>query len=261
MNPTFYPRHVLAIHAHPDDVEILAGGTLQRLAVSGHRVTIVTMTPGDCGTAEFSSEQIAWIRRAEAQQAADMLGAAYICAEFRDLAIFNDDPSRRRVTEVLRRLQPEIVLTASPVDYHCDHEATSVLVRDACFAAPAPNYSTGGDSPVLGSIPHLYFCDPDEGLDRESNPVRPDFVVDVSEYMQAKTAMLASHESQRNWLKKHHGMDDYIDTMQEWTRARGQLAGMEFGEGFRQYLCHPHPRTPLLQELLGEAAVKPVLSR
>jgi LmbE family N-acetylglucosaminyl deacetylase len=248
--------HILAIHAHPDDVEILAAGTVLHLIKGGHRVTIATMTPGDCGTVEYPPDEIARIRRGEAAASAKLAGADYVCAEFRDLAVFNDDASRRRVTELLRRVQPDIVITASPVDYHCDHEATSVLVRDACFGAPAPNYQTGGDAPPLKAIPHLYFCDPDEGRDRDGNEVRPQFVVDVARFMDRKADMLARHESQRNWLKKHHGMDNYIDTMREWTQDRGRLAGFAFGEGFRQYLCHPYPRTLLLQELLGTEVVR-----
>src|SRR4051794_32187372 len=228
MEITFYPGHILAIHAHPDDLEILAAGTLIKLIEKGNRVTIVTMTPGDCGTVEYPPEEISRIRRGEAEKAASMIGADYICAEFRDLAIFNDDPSRRRVTELLRRVQPDIIITASPVDYHCDHEATSILVRDACFGAPAPNYLTGGDAPVLRAIPHLYFCDPDEGRDRDGNEVKPDFVVDVSGLMDRKSAMLACHASQRAWLKKHHGMDNYIEIMQQWSRDRGRLGGAAY---------------------------------
>jgi LmbE family N-acetylglucosaminyl deacetylase len=102
------------------------------------------------------------IRRKEAAAAAQLIGAAYRCAELRDLAIFNDDASRRRVTEVLRAVRPDVVVTASPVDYMCDHEATSALVRDACFGAPAPNYATSAESPApaLSAVPHLYFMDP-----------------------------------------------------------------------------------------------------
>lgn len=248
--------HILAIHAHPDDVEILAAGTLMHLRERGHAVTIVTMTPGDVGTAEYGPEEIATIRRGEAERAAGLIGAKYVCAEFRDLAIFNDDGSRRRVTELLRQIQPEIVITASPIDYHPDHEATSALVRDACFGAPAPNYRTGGEAPVLRAIPHVYFCDPDEGLDREGNPVLPQFVVDVSSRIEKKAEMLACHESQRKWLQKHHGMDNYIETMHEWTKARGALTSFGYGEGFRQYMCHPYPRTARLQELLGEDLVR-----
>lgn len=241
---------ILAIHAHPDDVEILAGGTLCHLAAQGHSITVATMTAGDCGTAEYDAETISEIRQKEARASCELLGAGYVCAGFRDLAIFNDDASRRRVTELIRAARPDIVLTASPVDYHCDHEATSALVRDACFAAPAPNYFSGRE-PVLVRIPHLYFLDPDEGLDRDGNVVMPNFVVDVSEHMERKKQMLACHESQRSWLRKHHGMDNYIETMEQWTRSRGSLAGLTLGEGFRQYRCHPYPQSPLLQELLG----------
>src|SRR3954454_15263635 len=119
METTFYRKHVLAIHAHPDDIEILAAGTVMRLTEKGHTVTIVTMTPGDCGSAEYPAEEISRTRRREAAEASELAGAEYFCAEFRDLAIFSDDSSRRRVTEILRRVQPDIVITASPVDYHC----------------------------------------------------------------------------------------------------------------------------------------------
>src|SRR5262245_17518322 len=114
----FKPMHILVIHAHPDDVEILAAGTIMPLIAGGNRVTICSMTAGDCGSAEHGPEEISRIRRGEAAAAAQLVGADYVCAEFRDLAIFNDDPSRRRVTELLRRVQPDIVITASPVDYH-----------------------------------------------------------------------------------------------------------------------------------------------
>jgi N-acetylglucosamine malate deacetylase 1 len=243
-------HRILAIHAHPDDIEILAAGALSHLIDRGHQVTIVTMTPGDCGTKDYPPEEISAIRRGEAAKAAAMIGAEYICAEFRDLAIFNDDPSRRRITELLRETQPDIVMAPSPVDYHCDHEATSLLVRDACFAAPAPNYQSGSAAP-LRAIPHLYFMDPDEGRDRDGNIVKPHFVVDVTKHIERKTQMLACHESQRKWLQQHHNMDNYLETMHAWSHDRGQLAGFEYGEGFRLYRCHPYPTTPLLQELLN----------
>src|SRR5437764_6303431 len=144
--PTSMAR-ILCVHAHPDDAEILAGGTLAVLSQAGHSITIVTMTPGDCGSTEHSADEIAEIRRKEAATAASLIGAEYRCAEFRDMAIFNTDQSRRRVTELIRHARPDLVLTAAPVDYHCDHEATSVLVRDACFGASAPNYQTHADEP------------------------------------------------------------------------------------------------------------------
>src|SRR5436305_12138560 len=122
---------VLAIHAHPDDIEILAGGTLALLAEAGHEITIATFTPGDCGSQELGTEQIAVVRRREAATSAAGIGAQYFCLEFRDLSIFSDEPSRRRVTEALRWARPQLILTSAPVDYLCDHEAVSALVRDA----------------------------------------------------------------------------------------------------------------------------------
>jgi len=248
---------VLAIHAHPDDAEILAGGTLALLASRGHEITIATMTPGDCGSRELGPEEISAVRRREAANAAALIGAHYICVEMRDLSIFNDDPSRRRVTEVLRRTRPELVLTAAPVDYLCDHEAASALVRDACFGAPAPNYQTRAEppAPVLDRIPHLYFMDPLEGRDREGNLVAPDFIVNVAVTFARKREMLAQHASQRNWLRQHHGTDDYLDQMERWTRERGHLAGLPYGEGFRKYRGHPYPQSGWLEELLGDKAV------
>jgi LmbE family N-acetylglucosaminyl deacetylase len=244
---------ILAIHAHPDDVEILAGGTVAMLAARGHSITIATMTPGDCGSAEFDAVEISRLRRAEAARAAQTIGAKYVCVELRDLAVFNDDPSRRRVTEIIRRARPDLVLTSSPIDYHCDHEAASSLVRDACFGVSAPNYATNAPdpAPALPAIPHLYFMDSVEGKDREGRKQQPDFFVDITPFFETKRAMLACHESQRNWLRKQHGIDDYLEMMEAWTRERGRAAGFAFAEGFRRYPGHPYPQSPLLENLLG----------
>ena len=249
--------NILAIHAHPDDVEILAGGTMALLADLGHAITIATFTPGDCGSRELGPEEIAAVRRQEAANAAALIGARYLCLEMRDLAIFPDDASRRWVTETLRRARPDLVLTASPVDYHCDHEAAGALVRDACFGAPAPNYGTRVEAPAppLARIPHLYFMDPVEGRDRDGRLVEPDFIVDVAATFARKRAMLAEHASQRTWLRQHHGIDNYLDEMERWTRQRGELVGVGYGEGFRQYRGHAYPQDGLLEELLGPAAV------
>jgi len=249
---------LLAIHAHPDDIEFLSAGTLALLADRGHEIVIATMTSGDCGSAQFGPEEIASIRRQEAANSAAKIGARYLCVEFRDMAVFADDPSRRRVTEVLRAVRPDVVITSAPSDYHCDHEAASALVRDACFAAPAPNYQTGAADPAdpLPAIPHLYFTDPVEGRDREGRAVRPDFVVDVTSVFAIKRVMLAEHASQRAWLHHHHGNDDYLASMERWTGERGEAVGVSYGEGFRAYHGHPYPHTPQLETWLGNLAIR-----
>ena len=196
----------------------------------------------------MSAIDIADLRRRESAAAAAQIGANYMCLEMRDLAVFNDDAGRRRVTEALRQARPDIVLASSPADYHCDHESASALARDACFAAATPNYQTGSDP--MEAIPHLYFMDPVGGRDREENLVRPEFVVNVAAVFDRKRAMLAEHASQRDWLRRHHGVDEYLVQMEQWTRERGALAGVSHGEGFRQYRGHAYPRTPRLQNLL-----------
>ena len=118
---------ILAIHAHPDDIETLGAGTMALLAAKGHVVKIVTVTAGDCGSNETAPAETARIRKGEAAAAAALIGADYRCADVPDLGVFNDDPCRRRVTEMIRWAAPDIVLTASPADYHPDHEAVSVL--------------------------------------------------------------------------------------------------------------------------------------
>lgn len=246
------PR-ILAIHAHPDDIEILCAGTLALLKEKGCEIVIATMTPGDKGSAEMGQEEIARVRRAEAKKAADMLGVEYMCLEFRDLCINVDDESRRRVTEAVRRARPEIVITAPPVDYMTDHEVTSRLVRDACFCASVPNYPTEqwDPAPITKKIPYLYYVDPIEGVDWYGNVVPHDFVVDVSSKFQLKLDMLACHESQRAWLREQHGMDEYLDSCKRWAGKRGELINAEYGEGFRQHKGHPYPHDNLLQEVLG----------
>jgi len=244
--------HILAFHAHPDDIETLGAGTLALLAAAGHRITIATMTAGDCGSTEHSLEETARIRKAEAAAAAALIGADYACAGIGDLCVFVDDPTRRTTTELIRATRPDIVITAAPADYHPDHEATSALVRDACFASSVRNYKTG-PSPALDAIPHLYFMDPIGGRDRAGNPVAPDFGVDISAHFAKKREMLRCHVSQFAWVIRQHGIDDYTASMETWSAKRGREFGVAFAEGFRQYTGTPYPRSRLLQELVGPA--------
>jgi LmbE family N-acetylglucosaminyl deacetylase len=242
---------IVTIHAHPDDAEILAGGTLALLSKLGHEIVIVSLSAGDCGSTVHAPDEIAVIRKAEAAESAALIGADYRWGGFRDMAIFSDDPSRRAVTGLLRELRAEIVLTAAPSDYLSDHEATSQLVRDACFAASIPNYTTPTENPALRAIPHLYFMDPIDQRDRTGNLTVPDFTVNVASVFETKRAMLDKHRSQRLWLEQQHGINDYIKQMEDWTSACGTRAGIALGEGFRQYQIHPYPHKPLLQQVLS----------
>lgn len=244
---------VLAIHAHPDDIEIQCAGTLLKLIQLGCQVSVATMTPGDKGSDELGAEEIAAVRRAEAAASAEIMGAEYTCLEFRDLSIVFDNDSRRRMAEFLRRKQPDMILAPPPIDYMHDHEITSQLVRDACFNAAVPNYRTQqwDPAPRCTRIPHLYYVDAVEGSDHFGNRHPVDMIVDISEQIERRLELLACHASQRDWLRRQHGIDEYIIASRRWAAERGREIGVDYAEGFRQYKGHPHPSDNLLGELLG----------
>jgi N-acetylglucosamine malate deacetylase 1 len=242
----------LALLAHPDDAEFLCAGSLARL-VEEHQwqVHIASMTPGDCGSMDLPPDEISRLRRQESAVAAGVLGASYHCLEERDLVVFYNERALEKAVRLLRLVRPRIVFTHSPADYILDHEMTSQIARAATFAAPTPNlFRDRSHSPSLEHIPHLYYCDPIEGKDALGRPVPPAFCIDITGVVPTKTKMLAAHASQRDWLLKHHGMDQYIQAMRDWGSERGKSVGVEFAEGFRQHLGHSYPQGNLLGELL-----------
>ena len=243
----------LAILAHPDDAEFLCAGTLVRLKRKhGWEIHVATMTPGDCGSAEHTPDEIARIRRGEGRAAAEAVGATYHCAEERDLRVIYNEVVLEKVVRLLNLVRPQVVFTHSPDDYHLDHEQTSKIVRAATFAAPIPNFLHGRHiHPPLDHIPHLFYCDPLEGKDAFGRPIHPAFRIDISSVIADKAKMLECHESQRAWLRKHHGVDNLVESMREWGATQGRAAGVAFAEGFRQHLGHSYPQDNILAELLG----------
>ena len=240
---------------HPDDIEIQCAGTLLKLRESGCEIHVITMTAGDKGSAIHSREEISAIRREEARAASDVLGAAsYRCLEFEDLSICFDNPSRQQVAGAIRTVDPFLVFTTPPQDYMFDHEITSQLVRDACFNAGCPNYETPDDAPPINGVPYLYYSDAVEGHDIFGQSSRVTCVVDISAQMETKAQSLMCHDSQRAWLQKQHGMDNYIESMKTWSARRGAQIGVAYAEAFAQNLGHPHPQDDILVQLVGARA-------
>jgi N-acetylglucosamine malate deacetylase 1 len=243
---------VLAVLAHPDDAEFLCAGTLIRLKEEhGWTVHIATMTGGDCGTTEYPPEEIARIRKAEGAAAAAVVGATYHCLEERDLRVIFNETSLEKVVRLINNVRANVVITHSPDDYHLDHEQSSKIVRAATFAAPIPNFLYGQHKhPPIDRIPHLFYCDPLEGKDLFGRTVVPAFRIDISTVIEAKAKMLECHESQRAWLRKHHGVDNLVESMREWSHKQGTAAQVKYAEGFRQHLGHSYPQDNLLGMLL-----------
>jgi LmbE family N-acetylglucosaminyl deacetylase len=246
------PR-LLVVTAHPDDCEFLVGGTLFHLKELGWQLGIVTMTAGDCGSATIPREEIARIRFAEAQAAATYLGASYACAGLMDVEVCYNAENLRRAVDVMRRFDPDVVITHSPVDYMLDHEEASRLARAASFALAMTNYDARQNPPAkpARATPALYYADAIEGLDPEGRRIYPQFYIDISEQLGRKREMLSHHASQREWFRSHHGVDEYVDRMTSWAAAYGRECGFGYAEGFRQHLGHAYPHTPWLQDALA----------
>jgi LmbE family N-acetylglucosaminyl deacetylase len=240
----------LSFLAHPDDAEILCAGTLIRLKQSGYEVHLCTMTPGDCGTVDRTRWDISAIRTNEGKAAAALIGATFHCLDERDGFVVYDKPTIRKTMDLFRVIAPSLVFTHAPKDYMIDHEQTSLLARAGSFMYGAPNISECAR--VQGSaVPHLYYCDPIEALDPFGNPVTPTTLIDISDVMETKGRMLAAHASQREWLRAHHGMDEYLEAMKRHGEIRGKELGTKYAEAFIQHRGHAYPRNDLLKELFS----------
>ena len=238
----------LSFLAHPDDAEILCGGTLVKLARAGWEVHIATATSGDCGTMVLPADEISAVRRREAQAAAALIGATYHCLEERDGMVVYDKPAIRKTMDLFRRIAPTLVLTHAARDYMMDHEQTSMLARGASFLYGAPNMSELPRHPE-SVVPHLYYCDPVEGVGPLGEAAVPTTLVEVTGEMEMKLRMLSCHASQREWLRAHHGMDEYLAAAQRHAAARGKIAGVKYAEAFVQYRGHAYPQEDVLAGL------------
>ena len=245
---------VLTLMAHPDDAEILCGGTLALLAELGWKIHVATATPGDCGSSKLKPDEIAAIRRNEAKRAAEVLGGEFHCLERRDLRVYYNDETVVAACSLLREVRPRLVITHSPADYMVDHEQISLVARAAAFNAPIPNAPSLTGSKPCNSIPYLYYADPVEGKDVFGAGVHPSLLIDIGDVLETKLAMLAAHESQREWLREHHGIDEYLESTKRWGRERGRLARCDYAEGFRQHRGHAYPQDDLLAFTLGARA-------
>jgi LmbE family N-acetylglucosaminyl deacetylase len=237
--------------AHPDDIEFLCAGTLRLLVEGGWELHCVTLSGGDMGAPSGTREAIRDTRLREAASAARVLGGSYTWAGLDDLSIYYCPDQLEKVTDTLRRFAPDLVITHSPDCYMLDHEETSKLVRMACFAAGVPLFP--GSTAATGKrVPALYYADALGGKDKFGRPVVGDFWIDVTSVFDIRQRALACHVSQREWLRSHHGTDDYLATNAGFAREQGGRCGVPYAEGFRQHLGHGYPQTNRLGEALAE---------
>ncbi len=222
---------VLAIGAHPDDIEIACSGTLAKCVKRGDKVFVCHVSKGDLGHVIIPPDELTEIRREEARKAGSLAGIEVLSAEFSDLRIFPDSTEARdRIVDIIRYANPDFIITHNPDDYMPDHTATAKLVFDASFTATLPNYKTktGGENQKPAKLVPIYYMDTLAGV----NFVPTDFV-DISEEIDKKLEMLECHVSQLKWMRDHDHID-FADMVRTCSRYRGYQCGAEYAEGFRQ---------------------------
>jgi len=220
--------NVLAMGAHPDDLEILCGGTLAKFAKRGDKVIMAHLCNGNMGGKDIEPDELAEIRDKESKKAAEMIGAEVLGPLVGDLDLYPTKEMRIKVVDMIRYAKPDIIITHSPNDYMPDHTITSQIVFEAAFTATLPLYKT--QQPAYEPIVPLYYMDTLAGIGFE-----PMEYVDVTDFFQIKKEMLLCHESQYKWLSDHH-QSDSLNLIETMAKFRGLQCGVFYAEAFRPAL-------------------------
>lgn len=224
--------NVLAIGAHPDDVEILSAGTLAKYAAAGHQVFIGIATNGDVGSQVMSRDEIREIRHAEAKNAAAVIGAELLWLGLRDEFLFDSEDVRLLFINMIRQADADVVFVHAEDDYHADHRAAGTIARNCRHQVEVHLIKT--DAPPR-PIPHMFIMDNVGSTGRY-----PEAYVDITDYMDTKLKMLGEHKSQTVFLQDLFGVDSSEKVVTQ-ARYRGfQMGGaVKYAEGFRSLNDYP----------------------
>ncbi len=253
-------KSVIAIVAHPDDIEFLFAGTMLQLAAVGYQVHYMALASGNCGSLQKGADETRVLRRKEAEQAAGILDAVYHPPLCDDLEIVYSVKLLRCLASVVRSAEPEIVLTHSPDDYMVDHMETARLAVTAAFTHSMPNFVT--EPPTKALSEHglaVYHAMPHGLRDGLRRKVWPEAYVDTNAIMITKRAALAAHKSQQEWLGESQGMSSFLSAMEEMSMELGRMSGcFEHAEGWRRRLHYGFSSEEYdpMAEALGKNLVK-----
>lgn len=220
---------VLAIGAHPDDIEMTCSGTILSLIAQGKTVAAVDLTRGELGTRgtpEIRAQEAAEGARIMKLSARENMG-------FRDGFFRNDEEHQLALIAKIRKYRPQIVLANTPDDRHPDHGRAAELVVEACFYAGLRQIKTvdeqGSEQEAHRPI-YVYHYIQDRSL-------QPDFVVDITPYWEGKIAAIKAYKSQffnpdSDEPASYISGKSFMDFLESRTREHGHMIGVDFGEGF-----------------------------
>ena len=218
--------NILAIGAHPDDIEINCAGTLARYSEEGHSVTIAVFTSGNMGDLRTAPEELARVRKAEAEEAAAVISARVLWPGITDELVFPSEQQRIVMIDLLREADPDVIITHSANDYHPDHRYVSQLVFDSYFQKGLPHIPNQKKPACRFANCQVYYMDNLGGIG-----FLPTEYVDITQVIETKKKMLACHTSQVRTMKDL-AHTDILQMIETQARFRGFAAGCEFAEGF-----------------------------
>lgn len=219
---------ILAIGAHPDDVELGCGGTIAKMISEGKTVAIIDLTKGELGTRGTDKT-----RKQEAADAAKILGiSARENLEMKDGFLQNSEEYQMRIVKMIRKYQPEIVLANATDDRHPDHAKAAKLVSDACFLSGLKKIETGldGKNQEFWRPKHVFHF-------IQWKEMEPDFVIDISDFMEKKIEACMAYKTQfYNPESKEPvtpiATKDFLESLTYRAQNLGRLSGCTYAEGF-----------------------------
>ena len=206
--------NVLAIGAHPDDPEILCGGTLAQYAKLGHNVFIAYLTDGS-GGGILPGKKLSETRRKEGKKACDLIGAGMIWGGLPDAELVNNLESRGVTIDVIRQANPDVIITHFPDDQNADHRITSVLVQDANNFAVS--YKIKTKHPRINKMAQIYFMESTFGVG-----FTPTDYVDITDVINLKRKMCLVHASQFPPTRNGKRIDVDKSYPVEWIYTAGR---------------------------------------
>lgn len=219
---------ILVFGAHPDDAELGAGGTIAKEIALGKKVGIVDLTRGELGTRGSAK-----IRDKEATDAAKILGVAVReNLKFRDGFFTNDEAHQLEIIKMVRKYRPEIVLCNAIEDRHIDHGRGSKLVSDACFLSGLRRIETAidatGQKEWRPKVVYHYI---------QWKNIVPDFVVDITDYIDVKTDAILAYTSQFHDPNSDEpetpiSSKTFKESVHYRAKDLGRLVGTGYAEGF-----------------------------
>ena len=222
--------NILAIGAHPDDIEYSVGGTLLKYKKQGHKIFIALATSGNTGSNVMTDpEEIGRTREAEMLLAAKTYDAEVRFLRNNDERLMDTDETRTQILDAMRWANPDVIFTHNTTDESPDHAMTSKLVRNMMLSLPGRN-QRATETPCTKKV-SLFMWENGMGVN-----FLPEAYVDISEEFDAKYAALQNHVSQKAWMDVFGS--ELGEDMKIMAMFRGVQYGCKYAESFRGFKIH-----------------------